>query len=142
MNPLIDLDQITRKQAELEPYLHTLSGRIVADAVAEAYQIDPKCVDIMMRIISPEQYMNMQIFLATEKQKLKEYILSKTEQVDNWKRNKRGVQWICLDCGNKYGHRPVGLATWHEDICDICGKKTGVTEPRDFGGLKIDRRLS
>ena len=44
--------------------------------------------------------------------------------------------WICSNCGKKYGNKPVGIATWHEDVCDICGKKTMVTEPRDFGGLK------
>lgn len=43
--------------------------------------------------------------------------------------------WICADCGTKYGRHPVGIATWHEDVCGICGRKTGCTEPRDFGGL-------
>lgn len=46
------------------------------------------------------------------------------------------IVWICSNCGKKYGNKPVGIATWHEDVCDICGKKTIVTEPRDFGGLK------
>ena len=45
------------------------------------------------------------------------------------------VIWVCLDCGNKYGNRKVGIATWHMGVCDVCGKKAGVTEPRDFGYL-------
>ena len=49
--------------------------------------------------------------------------------------------WICSNCGKKYGNKPVGIATWHEDVCDICGKKTMVTEPRDFGGLKQSREI-
>ena len=49
--------------------------------------------------------------------------------------------WICSNCGKKYGNKPVGIATWHEDVCDICGKKTVVTEPRDFGGLKQSREI-
>jgi len=46
--------------------------------------------------------------------------------------------WICGDCGGKYGRGECGLATWHEDRCDICGLTTFVTEPRDFGGLRSD----
>jgi len=47
--------------------------------------------------------------------------------------------WICSNCGKKYGNKPVGIATWHEDVCDICGKKTVVTEPRDFGYLNQNK---
>lgn len=49
------------------------------------------------------------------------------------------IVWICSDCGRKYGNKPVGIATWHEGLCDICGKKTGVTQPRDFGYLNKDK---
>jgi rRNA maturation protein Nop10 len=45
-------------------------------------------------------------------------------------------QWICRECGVKYGHRECGVATWHRDKCDVCGKETMVTEPRDYGHLK------
>lgn len=44
--------------------------------------------------------------------------------------------WICAACGDKHGRKPVGLATWHENTCDVCGEKGIVTEPRDFGHLK------
>lgn len=44
--------------------------------------------------------------------------------------------WICCYCGQKYGNRSWGIATWHIGTCDICGEKTAVTEPRDFGNLK------
>lgn len=44
--------------------------------------------------------------------------------------------FICSDCGSKYGRGKCGLATWHEGVCEICGKLASVTEPRDFGGLK------
>lgn len=128
-------------EVEVETYTHLLEGRRIADAFVEAYKIDIKCVDLMFRIISPMQHMDLQLFLQSEKVKLNEYISIKTEQVDRYIRNKRGVQWICKECGDKYGNREVGVATWHEDICDICGKKTGVTEPRDFGGLKIERGM-
>ena len=45
-------------------------------------------------------------------------------------------QWICSDCGNKYGRRKCGIATWHNNTCDVCGEEKAVTEPRDFGHLK------
>lgn len=44
--------------------------------------------------------------------------------------------WICRDCGQRYGRRACGVATFHEDPCDICGYVTMVTEPRDYGHLK------
>lgn len=44
--------------------------------------------------------------------------------------------WICFECGNKYGRRECGVATWHPSVCGICGKEDIVTEPRDFGHLK------
>lgn len=45
-------------------------------------------------------------------------------------------QWICGDCGEKYGRRVPTLATWHQGECEICGLTNAVTEPRDFGHLK------
>ena len=43
---------------------------------------------------------------------------------------------ICADCGDKYGNKPCGIATWHVGLCEICKRLTAVTEPRDFGYLK------
>lgn len=46
-------------------------------------------------------------------------------------------QWICRDCGEKYGNRPCGIATWHRgDKCGVCRCEKSTTEPRDFGHLK------
>lgn len=47
-------------------------------------------------------------------------------------------QWICSPCGERYGKRACGIATFHAGKCDICGCETFVTEPRDFGHLKED----
>lgn len=44
--------------------------------------------------------------------------------------------WVCHDCGTKYGRGECGIATWHTDTCGVCGKETAVTEPRDYGYLK------
>lgn len=44
------------------------------------------------------------------------------------------AQWCCADCGENYGKIPKGhLSTWSEGKCDICKKKTGVTQVRDYG---------
>jgi hypothetical protein len=45
-------------------------------------------------------------------------------------------KWICGTCGETYGTHAVGVATWHEGTCGICGRVTGVTEPRDYGHLR------
>jgi hypothetical protein len=42
-------------------------------------------------------------------------------------------QWICADCGGKYGRMPEGhVSAWHPDVCDVCGENKPCTEPRDF----------
>jgi hypothetical protein len=46
--------------------------------------------------------------------------------------------WLCWPCGELYGNRQCGVATWHTGICGICGSRVSVTEPRDFGHLKDD----
>lgn len=48
--------------------------------------------------------------------------------------------WICFPCGEKYGRKQVGIATWHVGTCDVCGQTDAVTEPRDFGHLKKNWR--
>lgn len=43
--------------------------------------------------------------------------------------------WVCMPCGRRYGRRPVGICTIHLGECGVCGDRTEVTEPRDFGHL-------
>lgn len=50
-------------------------------------------------------------------------------------------QWVCIDCGKRYGSREPSIATWHKAECGICGFTKAVTEPRDFGYLKVDWHL-
>lgn len=51
------------------------------------------------------------------------------------KRLKGYPAWVCSDCGSKYKTRegPSSVSTWHDDLCGVCGNKTRVTEPRDYG---------
>ena len=59
--------------------------------------------------------------------------------------NKSIVEWVCTDCGTKYGKWYQGgkysgpehhCATYHYNSCDVCGaNNVPVTEPRDFGYL-------
>ena len=45
--------------------------------------------------------------------------------------------WVCSECGDRYGRRECGIATWHRDTCGVCGQDDVMcTEPRDFGHLK------
>ncbi len=47
-----------------------------------------------------------------------------------------GVEANRLTCLKKYGHEPIeksfSISTFHEGVCDCCGEKKWVTEPRDF----------
>lgn len=40
--------------------------------------------------------------------------------------------WVCQDCGIKYGEGQKSLSCWHIDTCGVCGKEKPCTEPRDF----------
>lgn len=42
-------------------------------------------------------------------------------------------EWICAQCGHKFGHREPECAPFHPGICGWCGVETSVTEPRDYG---------
>lgn len=44
--------------------------------------------------------------------------------------------WICHECGMKHGNGKRSLITWNQGRCDICKRKTAVTEPRDYGHMK------
>ena len=46
------------------------------------------------------------------------------------------IQWICLECGTKYGNHKCEVATWHLGECGICKEATSVTEQRDFSYLR------
>lgn len=44
------------------------------------------------------------------------------------------IDWVCLDCGKKHGTRKGEIiSTCHTGTCNVCGRLTSVTEPRDFG---------
>jgi hypothetical protein len=47
-------------------------------------------------------------------------------------------EWVCADCGEKYGRRPgaTGTSTWHMDECGVCKRQAHCTQPRDFGYLR------
>ena len=60
------------------------------------------------------------------------------------KKQRKQIDWVCNDCGVKYGrwYQPgvrspeISYSTYHLDTCDVCGtKEIAVTEPRDFGYL-------
>jgi len=49
----------------------------------------------------------------------------------------RNAHWVCFQCGTDFGKGPkMIVSTWHENTCDICGRKKHVTEFRDFGYAK------
>ena len=48
---------------------------------------------------------------------------------------------ICAGCGTKYGRWACRIATWHFNVCGVCGQRGAVTEPRDFGHLDTNKLL-
>lgn len=51
-------------------------------------------------------------------------------------------EWVCAGCGKRWGYRDHtgGAATWHEGQCGVCDEVKAVTEPRDFGHLRVKYR--
>lgn len=47
--------------------------------------------------------------------------------------------YICADCGKKHCNGLPKLknykSTFHEGVCDMCGKTSALTQPRDYGHL-------
>lgn len=50
--------------------------------------------------------------------------------------------WICQRCAeNNGGVMPdTHLATFHQDICDVCNRWVSVTEPRDYRYPKVKKQ--
>lgn len=48
-------------------------------------------------------------------------------------KKKEYPNWVCRDCGLKASKgRSFMISTFSKGKCDICGKITSITEPRDF----------
>ena len=45
--------------------------------------------------------------------------------------------WVCYKCGVKHGSFRAGIATWHQDVCDVCKEKQACTPPVNFGYLLV-----
>jgi hypothetical protein len=60
----------------------------------------------------------------------------------------KAANWVCYECGVTYGRWYQGsvysgpsmhCSTHHVGKCDVCDKtEVSVTEPRDYGGLKLN----
>lgn len=48
-------------------------------------------------------------------------------------KNRKIGDWICHDCGTKYGKLRTSISTWHNNTCDYCKQEKPVTESRDYG---------
>ena len=47
--------------------------------------------------------------------------------------------YICHDCGTKYGEPRNGVSTVHQGTCGICGKETGVSHQRNYNWFLENR---
>lgn len=50
--------------------------------------------------------------------------------------------WCCSTCGKSHGSKVPKLATWNPGICDICGKRTYVTNMIEYGIKKFRETTS
>ena len=50
-------------------------------------------------------------------------------------------QWVCFPCGNKYGRgMPENhVCTMHFGTCGICGEERAVTDPCEFGHIRLTK---
>jgi len=46
-------------------------------------------------------------------------------------------EWICDECGKKYGSRVPEISTFHYGWCEWCDEEKAVTESRDYGYPKL-----
>lgn len=53
--------------------------------------------------------------------------------MQNNQEEKKYGDWICADCGRKYGYPKIQISTYHKEQCDYCGQIKPVTEIRDWG---------
>jgi hypothetical protein len=52
--------------------------------------------------------------------------------------------WTCGKCAEEAGGRfpKDHIATYHYNICDVCGQKTTVTQPKDYGYPRYETRAT
>lgn len=50
------------------------------------------------------------------------------------------INWICRDCGLRYGVGRPTIATCHNGICDICGETRKVTSGRKYKPYRIKEK--
>lgn len=57
---------------------------------------------------------------------------------------KKIIHWVCIPCGKraseKCGTKIFSVSTFHMGTCDVCGKFSAVTEPRDFGHPNFEEK--
>lgn len=50
--------------------------------------------------------------------------------------------WVCRACGlgasNRKADGALLVSTFHQGLCEVCGRVTAVTEPRDYGYPKFE----
>lgn len=48
--------------------------------------------------------------------------------------------WVCRECGLKASKgKCASISAWHMGICEVCGEKKLITEPKDFFYPKFKR---
>lgn len=47
--------------------------------------------------------------------------------------------YVCIDCGKKYGKPRGGMTTSHTDICGICRKKKSLCHQRNYGWFLTEK---
>lgn len=70
-------------------------------------------------------------------------MIERREQYVTPKADRHQPAWVCYDCGIRYGRHTLhaGVSTWHLGTCEVCESERPVTEPRDFGYLRLWRRV-
>lgn len=56
--------------------------------------------------------------------------------------NDEDPTWICWDCGRKAcSYSDMNrMSTYHQGICDICKETKAVTQARDFGYSRLNKK--
>lgn len=101
----------------------------------------------IVRILDKERFIDWEEFIYADTQAFEHSEELRKQNIELnkiWKKKSQkqldDVMWVCNTCWNHFGNRAPEVATFHDDVCWVCGLEASCTEPRDFWYLHVLKR--